>query len=153
MLTLKVRYDDGFVAYINGTEVARVNIPGSPGELVPWDESASSNHSDNLAEQFLAIDATAGVPHLRAGNNVLAIQALNSGKASSDFLIWPKLEAATVGDGPSPSAISYSGSLDLESSATVKARVLSSSGQWSALTEATFTVAAEAANVGRVSIC
>ena len=152
LLTLKVRYDDGFVAYINGIEVARENIPGSPGELVPWDENALSNHSDNLAEQFTAVDATAGVPHLRAGTNVLAIQALNSGRASSDFLIWPKLEAATVGDGPGPSALSYSGSLNLESSATLKARLLSSSGQWSALTEATFTVAAEAANVNNLVI-
>ena len=48
--------------------------------------------------------------------------------------------------------MSYGGSLKLESSATVKARLLSSSGQWSALTEATFTVAAEAANVNNLVI-
>ena len=39
-LELRVRYDDGFVAYINGTEVQRVNFTGTP----QWDSTASSDH-------------------------------------------------------------------------------------------------------------
>src|SRR5213593_4873371 len=29
-LTLRIDYDDGFVAYLNGTEIARRNLPGEP---------------------------------------------------------------------------------------------------------------------------
>ena len=30
LLTLKMRYDDGFVAWLNGTEIARRNAPAGP---------------------------------------------------------------------------------------------------------------------------
>ena len=33
---LAVDYDDGFVAYLNGTEIARGNA-GEPGEVLAWD--------------------------------------------------------------------------------------------------------------------
>ncbi len=36
-LTLNVRYDDGFVAYLNGTEIARQNFTGAP----QWNSAAS----------------------------------------------------------------------------------------------------------------
>jgi hypothetical protein len=51
-LTLKVRYDDGFVAYINGIEVARRNFTGAPD----WNSSADATHSDLQAVNFESID-------------------------------------------------------------------------------------------------
>ena len=36
-LTLRMRYDDGFVAYLNGTEIARRNAPDSASsKLTLW---------------------------------------------------------------------------------------------------------------------
>ena len=39
-LSLDVNYDDGFVAYLNGGEVARVNAP----EALAWDSAATEEH-------------------------------------------------------------------------------------------------------------
>ena len=39
-LTLRLRYDDGFVAYLNGTEIARRNSP--PTNI--WNSAATANH-------------------------------------------------------------------------------------------------------------
>jgi len=49
MLTLSLRYDDGFVAYLNGTEVLRRNAPAT----LAWNSSATSaHHTGILAEGF-----------------------------------------------------------------------------------------------------
>ena len=42
-----MRYDDGFVAYINGTEVSRINAPTTPA----WNSLAARGHE--LASQFI----------------------------------------------------------------------------------------------------
>ena len=143
VLTLKIRFEDGFVAYLNGEEIARDHAPGSPGDPVAWDAGAAGpagSPRDAEAELFLDIDATPGIPHLRAGANVLAIHALNRGVNSSDFLIWPQLDGSNVGSGPNPAATIYRGQVNLPGSSVVKARLLSRGGEWSALTEAAFTL-------------
>ena len=83
-LALRMRYDDGFVAYLNGSEVARANVAGS----VAFDSTASS-HSDSLAVNF--VDFTLPGASLVAGTNVLAIQAINQSFSSSDMLCEPEL--------------------------------------------------------------
>ena len=47
-LKLKMRYDDGFVAYLNGVKVASANAPARP----TWDSSATAGHTDSEAKQF-----------------------------------------------------------------------------------------------------
>ena len=42
MLILHADYDDAFVAYLNGVEVARSNI-GTTGSVPAWDEASLSN--------------------------------------------------------------------------------------------------------------
>ena len=86
-LTLRVQYDDGFVAYLNGTEVARRNAPASP----QWNSTATSNRNVTNVLVFEDMDVTAGLNALRAGNNVLAIQGLNDTAASQDFLVLAEL--------------------------------------------------------------
>ena len=39
IMTLNIRYDDAFVAYINGIEVARRNFTGTP----VWDSNANND--------------------------------------------------------------------------------------------------------------
>ncbi|MBN1852578.1 MAG: lamin tail domain-containing protein [Pirellulales bacterium] len=87
-MILSVRYDDGFIAYLNGMRVASDNEPASP----LWNSSASSGHPDSEAVQFTEFDISDYLAELVVGNNVLAIHALNL-SPSSDMLIETKLVA------------------------------------------------------------
>ncbi len=132
-LTLRVRYDDGFVAYLNGQEIARSgSAPASP----QWNSEAMYIHDDSAAVLFEDFDVAAQLGALQAGNNVLAIHGLNAPATSSDFLISVELVAASVG---APTALTYTGPITLTDSAHVKAR-LHTSTTWGALNEAIFTV-------------
>ena len=149
-LSLKVRYDDGFIAYINGTEVARDRAGGSPGTPLNYDATSSSSHTDSQAEDFQPFLISQHIDLLKEGNNVLAVHGLNVSAGSSDFLIDAALDA-TEGIGGSngglaDSAIPYEGPVSLIGSETqVKARVFSGN-EWSALTEATFITDADPAS-------
>ena len=68
-LFLHLDYEDGFVAYLNGSEVARSNI-GETGTPPPHDETAAAN-SGNGPEAFDLEEVQA---LLVAGENTLAIQ-------------------------------------------------------------------------------
>jgi hypothetical protein len=87
-LTLRMRYDDGFVAYLNGEYITEANAP----EAVQWNSIATGLHDDGLAEQFIEFDASHVISKLRVGQNVLAIHALNV-NGGSDMLISPELVA------------------------------------------------------------
>ncbi len=88
-LTLGVRYDDGFVAYLNGKEVARRNFTGTPA----WNSYADSAREANVSDVDERIDLTAFLSTLQAGANILAIHGMNSSNTSSDFLITVTLDA------------------------------------------------------------
>ena len=88
-LTLQLRYDDGFIAYINGTRIASANAPDSPS----WNSGATRSHSDSDADDFEDFDASRAIDQLVPGTNILAIHGLNNGNSSSDFLIQPRLIA------------------------------------------------------------
>ena len=92
-LKLKMRYDDGFVAYLNGVKVASANAPARP----QWDSLATAGHTDSEAKQFKTFALTKHLKHLRKGKNVLAIHGLNVTKTSSDFLIQPELRGGLGG--------------------------------------------------------
>ncbi len=143
-MTLKMRYDDGFIAYINGVEVLRVLFTGTP----TWNSNADGNHEADGVESFSVTDH---ISALKRGGNILAIHGLNVSMTSSDFLISAELIAGERSGSPggnsiSPSAIQYGGVIALANSTHVKARVLRG-GIWSALTEATFAVGPVANNM------
>src|SRR4030095_2888550 len=48
-LILKIDYDDGFVAYLNGTEVARANATGNPPL---HNQTASADHEAGQPVEF-----------------------------------------------------------------------------------------------------
>ena len=101
-LKLRMRYDDGFVAYLNGVKIAEDNAPGSPG----WDSGATSNRRDSLAEDYREFIVDLGLASLVPGENILAIHGLNNGSGSSDFLIQPKLSAVFEGGTNRPPTVS-----------------------------------------------
>ncbi|MBP7050902.1 MAG: lamin tail domain-containing protein [Phycisphaerae bacterium] len=151
-LTLSVRCDDGFVAYLNGTEIARKNFAGTP----VWNSNTTGNASnpDDSAVLFESFNVTAPISRLLPGTNILAIQAMNSSAQSSDFLLSVELAAskAVTEEVPtevSTAALRYAGPITLSHSVCVKARSLSGS-TWSALNEAVYSVGRVAENL-RVS--
>ncbi len=94
-LVLGVYYDDGFVAYINGTEVYRANLTGLP----PAHDENAGNHEASTMEQF-----TIAADMLEAGENVLAIQAHNTSLGSSDFVIDTQLSSRRLLRSPTGAA-------------------------------------------------
>ncbi|MGE5297404.1 MAG: lamin tail domain-containing protein, partial [Solirubrobacterales bacterium] len=144
-LLLKARFDDGFVAYLNGAEVARRNVTGDP----TWNSTASAANDDSIAVGQTVIDISDSVGLLREGSNLLAVQAMNNSISSSDFLFSVELVAGEISQGAvSPIAIQYSGPVTLTESSLVKARTFN--GRWSALEEVVFAVGPVASSL-RVS--
>lgn len=91
-LRLRIRHDDGFVAYLNGVEIARRNAPASTS----WNSAAPVERDDALGVVFETIDAGAFQSALVPGANVLAVHAMTSAPGDPDFLLQPQLEADTV---------------------------------------------------------
>ena len=81
-LTLRVLSDDGFIAWLNGAEIARFNVPD--GEL-----SASALASPALPEPVPYEELAVAEPWklLVSGKNVLAIHAFNAALSSPDFVL------------------------------------------------------------------
>jgi len=86
-LTLRMKYDDGYVAYLNGQEIASRNAPPAP----TWDSSATVERTDAQATTWENVDVSAHLGELLAGPNVLAIHAMNYVAADGDFLVLPEL--------------------------------------------------------------
>jgi hypothetical protein len=96
-LVLDIDYDDGFVAYINGNEVARANINGSPplyNATTNTDHEAQM-YSGGFPDRFV-IDNFQDI--LIQGNNSLSIQVHNVSDESSDLTIIPFLTALFSSD-------------------------------------------------------
>jgi hypothetical protein len=119
-LTLQMRYDDGFVAFLNGTRIASGNAPGS----LNWNSSASQNNDDGIAVTFIDFGADAFVNALKSGENILAIHGLNGSSTSSDFLIQARLVAGEKQVDPGESGgIEYTGPITLTETARLFARI------------------------------
>ena len=86
-LDLRMRYDDGFIAYLNGTQIAS----GNALENSDWDARATRSHPDSKAIEFEIFNLSEFIHVLHPGGNVLAIQGMNSSSRGSDFLIEPRL--------------------------------------------------------------
>jgi hypothetical protein len=98
-LALYMRYDDGFVAYLNGALMASRNAP----ESLKWNSGATKQNKDEDASKSELFKVGRSLRGLKKGRNVLAIHALNAGGGepnesntgctSSDMLILPELIA------------------------------------------------------------
>lgn len=91
-LRLKIKYDDGFIAYINGQQVAAANAPASPG----FDSVATAAHSISETIVYQTFDISGAIDLLSAGTNVLAIHGLNLSAGDFDFFLQPLLEAGDL---------------------------------------------------------
>lgn len=137
-LILKIRYDDGFVAYLNGVRVAAANAP----LFLRWNSQATESHADLDAVNPVEFDLTQHLSELRDGLNVLAFQGLNTALSSSDLLLLPELSLENP-SGPLPAnqvnGIPYTQPFNLTQSSTLKTRTLRN-GEWSALASAQYFI-------------
>lgn len=92
ILELRMKYDDGFIAFLNGAVVASANAPASP----QWNSAATGLHEAD-AVTFDIYDITDKKLNLRQGRNVLAIHGLNDSVGSSDMIVLPELHAGALG--------------------------------------------------------
>lgn len=109
---LHIDYDDGFVAYLNGVEIARSNISGTP----TWDINPDGTlealmyQGQNPTEIKLDMNVISSI--VTQGTNVLAIECHN-GIGSSDMSLRPFLSFGLSDNstqfGPTPSWFNLQG--------------------------------------------
>lgn len=155
-LQLQARYDDGFVAYLNGAEVARSD--NIRRQLPPQNAQARSH---TAREAFEVFDLSQHRNLLREGTNILAVQVINVSAGSNDLLmdlrlfggildlteinqnIWYTTDGSDPRDAqtgqPSATATQLTAPLEMASGMTVRARAFEN-GQWSALSETHFSL-------------
>ena len=95
-LKLRIQYDAGYVAYLNGARVSDANAPAT----LKWKSLATLEHGRDLATEFVDIDLAEHLASLKTGTNLLAIQALNRGARGTDFLINAELIGTRNTDAP-----------------------------------------------------
>jgi len=149
-VTLQIRYDDGFVAYLNGVEVARAGFTGDAA----WDSHADSDHDSSAAINLESFDVSAYSDLLIDGQNILAIHGLNDSATSTDFLILVQLIAR---ERPAhaplvtlPGTFEYTGPITLTHSTVITSRVRQAQhpySSWGGLARQVFSIDPVAENL------
>lgn len=85
---LHVDYDDGFVAYLNGQEIARANI-GAPGEIPAFNDPATNVTEPLIINGGIPVAYLIDPALLLPASNVLAIEVHNFEINSSDLTLIP----------------------------------------------------------------
>ena len=96
-LRLNARYNDGFVARINGVEVARRNAPAS----ITSSSAATATRGDG--ETVTPETITLSTSSLVTGTNVLAVQLLNASPSDPSLLFDATLTGIGLDDSAGPS--------------------------------------------------
>jgi hypothetical protein len=86
-LRFAARCNDGFIAYLNGSQIATFNAPTTPA----WDSIAT-------ATALATRTQTCSIPtvNLTSGRNILAIQALNNTTSDPNFLVLCTLDGVVA---------------------------------------------------------
>jgi hypothetical protein len=99
-LVLSIDYDDGFVAFINGHEIARSNL-GTAGSAVAYNQTANASREATMYGGGNPVNFNISDPanFLVEGVNVIAVQGHNNSSGSSDFSLIPILSLGFSGAG------------------------------------------------------
>ena len=87
-MVLDLDYDDGFVAYLNGQEIARNLVSGS---VPSFDQTSDGLHEALLPRGLAPERFTLDTALLTTGTNVIAVQVHNESINSSDLSALPVL--------------------------------------------------------------
>ena len=99
-LSLIAQYDDGFKVWINGSNVANVNISAAE---VAYNGTASG--SGREAYTYDTFNLVAPQNYLVTGTNIIAVQLANAALGSSDLFFDAQLTTTSgSGSGPTPGA-------------------------------------------------
>lgn len=98
-LFLKMDFDDGFIAWLDGRYITNMYSPGTTAE--PSNTAvATSSHESSLGNSSprpaVVLDLGPASSALSPGQHVLAVMGLNNSIGSSDFVLVPSLYVATV---------------------------------------------------------
>ncbi|MBN1674019.1 MAG: fibronectin type III domain-containing protein [Kiritimatiellae bacterium] len=93
-LRLRAQFDDGFILWINGREVSRVNMAGASGSVVRYDGRAAENGNGTWTASLTG----GAMPDLRDGDNVIAVQVFNRSLSDSSDCLFDM--ALSVVPGP-----------------------------------------------------
>ena len=85
---LDIDYDDGFVAYINGQEIARSMLTGS---MPDYDQTSDGWREPNLPQGLVPERFAVSPDLLNNGMNIIAVQVHNHSINSSDLTALPVL--------------------------------------------------------------
>lgn len=91
-LSLRMRYDDGFVAYVNGVRVGSDRAP----QQLEWNSEAFEARNDGLNDEWETIAINPGMVNLQTGTNILAIHGMNVSASSGDMLVLPELDRVSA---------------------------------------------------------
>jgi hypothetical protein len=86
-LSLVMRYNDGFAAWLAGVSVAAANAPAVP----VWNSPATAGRTNDQALRRQGFNLTSSLAGLTAGTKLLAIQGLRTSTTDTSFLIAPEL--------------------------------------------------------------
>jgi CotH kinase protein/Lamin Tail Domain/Chitobiase/beta-hexosaminidase C-terminal domain/PA14 domain len=103
--SLVMRYNDGFVAWLNGNSVAAANAPAG----VAWDSLATAVQTNEQTLSRRGFNITSGLPFLTTDPNLLAIQGLNSSTTDPSFFIAPEIIVGSLDAAATP--VFYGGGL------------------------------------------
>ena len=120
-LNLRMRYKDGVIAFINGTEALRINAGDAGGAAVtaptipPYNGKATATRT---AQTPVDYDISSQIPNLQAGTNFLCIWSQVFSVSGATFLALPEIEYTATLNGipqyfasPSPGLANTTGSL------------------------------------------
>lgn len=95
-LALHIDYDDGYVAYLNGTEIGRNGIPnGVPSYNTLANISHEAQLYQNSQPDLILLTANQFQNILVSGQNTLCVAVFNQSTNSSDFTCRPFLSIGT----------------------------------------------------------
>ncbi len=95
-MTFEVDFDDGYIAWLNGTEISRSS---SAPATATWNANSALHNSSETGTLGPPIDVSAFTGELVTGTNVLAIGVWNISPGSSDITLLPRL---TLSDQDAP---------------------------------------------------
>lgn len=87
---LRMKWEDGFAAFLNGREITRQRAP----EVLSWNSGSEPANGRNESDAVTYFDYEIPEADLVEGTNILAIQGLNQSINSSDLLVSPLIEAS-----------------------------------------------------------
>lgn len=91
-LSLVMRYNDGFTAYLGGAEIATSNAPLTPA----WDSVATAERGNAESMRRRGFNVTSGLPALSSAVPVLALHGMRSSPTDASFLMLPELISGRI---------------------------------------------------------